>query len=317
MAVAPAPPPAAAAIGRKRTDTGRRRIGEKWYTPYLFILPHYLIFGLFVGIPFFLGIWISLHNWNPFGESPYVWLENFTDLFDPAGIYGETFFKTLWNTVLFVIMSTPLLVGAGLLIAVLLNSRLRGSRALRTIFFAPWTLGVATVSLIWWWIFTPIGGLANRPWEILGLQGPSWLTETPWAWIVILIATVWWTVGFNTVILLAGLQAIPVDLYEAAAIDGANGPQQFRHVTLPSLRPVLLLVLTLQIIASFQLVGQSQIITGGGPGNDTRPVLLYAYEVGFTGSFALGPAAAMYLIVAAIMLVVSIVNFRLFASERA
>jgi len=152
----------------------------------------------------------------------------------------------------------------------------------------------------------------------LGLDSPNWLSTQPWAWLSILIATVWWTIGFNTIILLAGMQAISADLYEAASIDGANKWQQFRSITLPSLRPILLLVITLQIIASFNLVGQPQVITNGGPPTaQTTPVLLHLYNIGFRSPFDIGLAAAMAVIVAAVMVVVSVINFRFFSSERA
>jgi multiple sugar transport system permease protein len=144
------------------------------------------------------------------------------------------------------------------------------------------------------------------------------LTSTPWAWIAILVATLWWTIGFNTIILLAGLQAIAPELYEAASIDGAGRWQKFRSITVASLRPVLLLVVTLQIIASFQLVGQPQLMTGGGPPPaDTTPVLLHIFNTAFAGRRELSLAAAMALIVAVIVVGVSIVNFRVFRSDRA
>jgi multiple sugar transport system permease protein len=149
-------------------------------------------------------------------------------------------------------------------------------------------------------------------------SSPGWLTSTPWAWIAILVATLWWTIGFNTIILLAGLQAIAPELYEAASIDGAGRWQRFRSITVPSLRPVLLLVVTLQVIASFQLVGQPQLMTGGGPPPaDTTPVLLHIFNTAFAGRRELSLAAAMALIVAVIMVGVSIVNFRVFRSDRA
>jgi multiple sugar transport system permease protein len=177
------------------------------------------------------------------------------------------------------------------------------------------------VALTWWWMFNGNAGFVTEFMTDTFGWSPSWFTTNPWAWITILVATLWWTIGFNTIILLAGMQAIAVDLYEAAAIDGANKWQQFRSITLPSLRPILLLVITLQIIASFQLVGQPQLMTGGGPpselGGETNPVLLHIYNTAFSGRRELSLTAAMALIVAAIMVVVSIVNFRLFSSERA
>jgi multiple sugar transport system permease protein len=220
--------------------------------------------------------------------------------------------------VLFVIISVPVLIGVGLGLAVLLNVRFGGRNFFRAVFFTPWTLGVAVVGVLWWWIFNGQAGLANRPFEWLHLTPPGWLTTNPSAWLSILTATVWWTVGFNVIVLLAGIQAIPRDFYEAASVDGANAWQQFRHITIPTLRPILLLVITLQVIASFNLVGQPQIMTGGGPNvTETTPVLLYIYNTGFAGRYDLGPAAAMALIVAIIMLVVSIINFRVFQTERA
>lgn len=308
-------------FGRGRGSSSgdkRGRIGEAWYTPYLFILPHFVLFVAVIGIPFLLGIWISLHRSTATRQGPFVGGANYMRLLDPASLEFERYWTTVWNTILFVLMSTPLLVIVGLVLATLLNQRLRGRNIFRSIYFAPWTLSVAVVGLTWWWMFSGRGGVVtNFVTEMFG-SSPGWLTSNPWAWIAILIATLWWTIGFNTIILLAGMQGISADLYEAAAIDGANRWQQFRHITIPSLRPVLLLVVTLQIIASFQLVGQPQLMTGGGPPpTETTPVLLHVFNVGFTGRPDLSLAAAMALIVAVMMVVVSIVNFRLFSSERA
>ena len=245
-------------------------------------------------------------------------LQNYIALFTPGSIYFGRFWLTLWNTVLFVIISVPVLVAVGLGLAVLLNVGFKGRNFFRAVFFTPWTLGVAVVGVLWWWIFNGQAGLANRPFEWVHLTPPGWLTTNPFAWISILTATMWWTAGFNTIVLLAGIQAIPKDFYEAASVDGANAWQQFRLITIPTLRPILLLVVTLQVIASFNLVGQPQIMTGGGPNvTETTPVLLYIYNTGFAGRYDLGPAAAMALIVAIIMLVVSFINFRVFQSERA
>ncbi len=304
--------------GPSRSDT-HKRIGEAWYTPYLFILPHTILFVMFVGIPFFLGIWISVHNSTILREGDFVGFRNFERLLSPESIHFERFWTTIWNTILFVIMSTPLLVASGLGLAVLLNQKLRGRNAFRAIYFAPWTLSVAVVGVTFWWLFSERGGVIAQVFTTLFGSSPPWLSANPYAWIAILVATLWWTIGFNTIILLAGMQGIATDLYEAASIDGANKWQQFRHITIPSLRPVLLLVVTLQIIASFQLVGQPQLMTGGGPPpTETTPVLLHVFNSAFTGgSGDLSLAAAMTLIVAVIMVAVSIVNFKLFSSERA
>ena len=298
----------------------RRRIGEKPWTPYLFLAPHFILFAVFIGFPFFFGIWISLHDWFGGRAGPFVGFRWYQQLLDPDSLHFGRFWNSVWNTIIFVVLSTPLLVGVGLFLASLLNQRLRGRNVFRGIYFIPWTLSVSVVGLIWWWMFNGNAGfvtLAMR--DALGWS-PNWLASNPWAWVTILVATLWWTIGFNTIIFLAGMQGISADLYEAAAVDGASKVQQFRYITLPSLRPILLLVVTLQIIASFQLVGQPQLMTGGGPpsalGGETAPALLHIYNTGFQGRRELSLAAAMALIVAAMMVVVSIVNFRLFSSER-
>jgi multiple sugar transport system permease protein len=314
MTVATAPPVTAAATAPTRP---LRRIGEKWWAGYLFVLPHFAFFLFMVGIPFVYNLYLSLSDYTFGGSETFVGLQNFQRLADPNDYHFPVFWGGLWNTIIFVLLSTPMLVIGGLFLAIVVNGKYRGRNAFRAIFFAPWTLGIAVVGLLWWWIFNGSFGLLTIWLSSWGIVSPTWLTTNPWAWISILIATLWWTVGFNTIVLLAGLQSIAVDLYEAATVDGANRWQQFRYITVPSLRPILLLVITLQVIASFNLVGQPQIMTGGGPGNETRSVLQYVYETGFTagGQYQLGQAAAMALIVAAIMLVISIINFRVFRSD--
>ena len=305
----------------KPTSTNvRRRIGERPWTPYLFLAPHFILFAVFILFPFFLGVWISLHDSTPIREGPFVGLRWYMQLFDPNSIQFPRFWNSVWNTIIFVVLSTPLLVGVGLLLASLLNTKIRGRNIFRGIYFVPWTLSVSVVALVWWWMFNSNAGFVATTLRNVAGVNVNWLASNPWSWIAILIATVWWTIGFNTIILLAGMQGISAELYEAAAVDGANRWQQFQSITLPSLRPVLLLVVTLQIIASFQLVGQPQLMTGGGPptalGGETTPVLLHIFNIGFLGRRDLSIAAAMALVVAAMMIIVSVVNFRLFSSER-
>ena len=305
---------------RKPRADVRRRIGEKPWTPYLFLAPHFVLFSVFILFPFFFGIYISLQDWFGGRAGPFVGLRWYEDLFDPASIHFPRFWNSVWNTFIFVLISTPLQVGASLFLASLLNQRLRGRNVFRGIYFIPWTLSVAVVGLTWWWMFNGNAGFITLLLRELTGGSPAWTASNPWAWVTIIVATLWWTIGFNTIIFLAGMQGISQDLYEAAAVDGANKWQQFRAITLPSLRPILLLVVTLQIIASFQLLGQPQLITGGGPpsalGGETAPVLLHIYNTGFQGRRELSLAAAMALIVAAMMIVVSIANFRFFSSER-
>jgi multiple sugar transport system permease protein len=244
-------------------------------------------------------------------------LENFAAVLNPNDFYGELFYQTLWNTVIFVLISTPPLVLLGLGLAVLLNGQFRGRTAFRAIFLSPWALSVAVVGLLWWFLFNGNIGPVSELIRSLGFESPPWLTENPWAWISITIATLWWTVGFNTIVLLAGMQSIPTDVYEAAAIDGAGKWTQFTRITVPLLRPILLLVVTLQVIASFNLFGQPQLMTGGGPPTaQTTPVLLYVYTLIGGTNPRLGIAATVLILTALVIAVISIVNFRLLRTEQ-
>ncbi|MBF6612422.1 MAG: sugar ABC transporter permease [Chloroflexi bacterium] len=298
-----------------RTTTVRRKFS---WTPYLFILPHLIFFAGFILWPFINGILISLQQYDYLRpqQNKFIGLQNYIDLFVPGTLIFSEFWDSLKNTAIFVVISVPALVIIPLLLAVLLNVKIPGRNIFRAIYFAPWVLSVSVVGLLWWWIFQSSGGLINYYLKDLGMITPRWLSSLPWAWIAILIATVWWTIGFNMIILLAALQDIPDQLYEAASLDGASPWQTFSRVTLPMLRPVLLFVVTITIIASFNLFGQPFLMTGGGPPqpdgtNATTPVMYRIYIQGFVRPLQ-GSAAAMSFVVAMIMVVVSYLNFKIF-----
>jgi multiple sugar transport system permease protein len=242
-------------LGRKpkkvSTDV-RHRIGERRITPYLFIAPHFIIFLLFVGYPFFLGFWLSLHNSSGSFDGPFVGARWYQQLFDPNSVQFDRFWTTVWNTILFVVMSTPILVAAGLFLANLLNSKIRGRNLFRGLYFAPWTLSVAVVGLTWWWMFNGNAGAVTLFFQNLFGGSPAWLSSNPYAWITILVATLWWTIGFNTIILLAGMQAIPLDPLRSGvhrrrepvaavpahhAAEPSTGPAARRHAPDPRVVP--------------------------------------------------------------------------------
>jgi multiple sugar transport system permease protein len=287
-------------------------------TPYLFILPHLILFGLFFGYPFFSGLYVSLHQYNYLRPeaNKFIGLDNYVNLFTPGTNQFRNFWNAMSNTVQFVLYSVPPLVVIPLLLAVLLNSKARFVNVFRAIYFAPWVLSVAVTSLIWWWIFQSQGGVINGYLRNIGIDPPRWLATLPNAWIAIVIATVWWTMGFNMIILLAALQDISKDLYEAATVDGATKIQMFFRITVPLLQPVLVFIITISIIASFNLFGQPFFMTGGGPvqgsgDRGTEPLMYQIYREGFERNNQ-GSAAAMSFVVAVIMVVVSYINFRVF-----
>jgi len=288
------------------------------WTPYLFILPHLLFFIVFLAYPFFNAIAISFQDYSYLRPEAtrFLGIQNYINIFTPDTPQFQTFWNALGNTVQFVFYSVPLLVIIPLGLAVLLNTKTPGRNFFRAIYFMPWVLSVAVVGLLWWWIFQDQGGLINYYLSHAGFEPPQWLSTLPWAWVSIVVATVWWTIAFNTIILLAGLQDIPDYLYEAASLDGATGIRAFWNITVPMLRAVLLFIIITSIIASFNLFGQPFIMTSGGPsqaggGGATEPVMVRIYNEGFVRNFQ-GSAAAMSVIVAAIMIAVSYINFRFF-----
>ena len=280
--------------------------------PYLFIAPHLLFFIAFLAWPFFYGVYISLFRFDFLQPKnrPFVGLKNYANLFNPQSVQFDKFWNALGNTGEFILWSVLPLVGIALLLAVLLNRNYPGRGAFRTIFFAPYTLSVTVAAVLWWWIFQQTG-IVNQILKLIGLKPINWLGHLPAAWVAITICTVWWTIGFNTIIFLSALQEIPKSLYEAAALDGANSRQQFLMITIPMLRSVLVFVLTITLIASANLFGQPYIMTAGGPADGTQTVI---YRIFFEGMLRgqMGTAAAMSIVIAIMLLSLTYLNFKFF-----
>ena len=284
------------------------------WIPYLFILPHLIFFVAFLGYPFFYGIYISLFNFDFLRPEyrPFVGLENYGNiLFNRGSIQFGDFWHAIGNTAWFLLYSVPPLVILALLLAVLLNGKYPGRNLFRGLYFAPYALSVTVAAVLWRWLFEQ-GGLIDTNLNNLGLQSVSWLGSQPWAWLAITVCTIWWTIGYNTVIFLTALQDIPESVYEAAAIDGANSFQQFFSITIPMLRPVLIFVITITLIASANLFGQSYIMTGTQSRViGTESIVQKIYDEGILQN-RMGSAAAMSVFVAAVLLLLTTLNFRVF-----
>ncbi len=273
-------------------------------TGYLFLTPFLLAYITFLIYPLFRGLLISTYNWDLLvGPIEYVGLENYVRMLtnDPR------FWSSTWHTIQFVALSVPLIIVMGLLQALALNRKGPAMPIFRTIFFSSYVLAISVVTLIWAIMFNPNRGILAAFLEAIGLEPIAWLTSPIWAMPAIVITTIWWTAGFNTIIFLAGLQDIPSDLYEAAEIDGAGQLAMFRSITLPLLRRPLLFVTILQVIASFQIFGQVFLMTRGGPANSTRVLVQHIYETGFRG-LQLGYASSMATFLFVVMLIISIVQ---------
>ena len=282
------------------------QLGVRRSTPWLFLAPYLLLFLTFVAIPVVYGLWMSLHNWDQFlPEKPWVGLENYTQLFTPGSAKSAPFWSAMQATGIFTLFSVPLLVILPLGIALLLNRRFPGRAFFRAVYFAPYVLGVAVVGILFRFLLDPNIGAFNYLLSKLGFAGDTpWTTALPWAWISLVGMTVWWTMGFNAVIYLAGLQDIDRQLYDAAEVDGASRWQRLRHVTLPGLRSVIVFVITVTLLASANMFGQAYLTTQGAPAEKTRTAIMFIAEEGFQ-DFHLGSAAAMSYILALFLMALS------------
>lgn len=283
---------------------------------YLYLLPFMVFFAVFTVYPVGYGLYVSMHRWNLLGgQQEFVGLLFYRNLFDPATPQSEFFWRTLLNTAFFTAVSVPLLVGTALGLAVMLYRPIFGRSFFRAIFFMPGILSVAVMGILWRWLFDNQSGLVNVIREqYFGLPVVQWLTTEGLAWVPIIVGTLWWTVGFNMTLYLAGLGGISPSLYEAADLDGAGPWAKFRHITLPLLAPTTLFITVTTVLASFQLFGQSLVITNGGPARSTQSVIQYITEEAF-GNNQLASASAMAFMFGLILLIFTVAQFRLMVRD--
>jgi multiple sugar transport system permease protein len=278
-------------------------------TPYLMLLPYALLLCAFVLGPAVFGIWVSLHDWDfLLPNKPFIGLQNYVDLVDPNSITFEPFWKGMRATAIFVVASVPFLVLIPLGIALLLNRTFPGRSMFRAIIFAPFVLGIAVIGVLFRYLLDSQFGLINYLLGLVGVAPVGWTQTQPAAWVALVGMTVWWTLGFNTVIYLAGLQGIPRDHYEAASLDGAGSWGKFLYVTIPGLRNILVFILTTTVLASANMFGQSYLVTNGGPGDSTRTAIMVMTQEGLR-SFKMGSATAMSYILAIFLIIISAINF--------
>ncbi|MFH7819766.1 carbohydrate ABC transporter permease [Neobacillus thermocopriae] len=290
----------------------RKSSWKSQLTSSLFVLPYLFLFIVFLLIPIGYGAWISLHNWdllNPVHQ--FVGFKNYTKIFDSDSYLNDLFFEGLKNTFQFVVYSVPLLVVVGLGLALLVNalpSKIKGF--FRTVYFIPYAVSVSIVAIIWLWILDTNSGLINQYLQKWNIPMIPWLTEMPWAWVSLVMATLWWTIGFNMVIFINALNDVPEELYEAGSLDGASRWQRLIYITLPSIKPTMLFVFITSTIASFNIYGQPFLMTRGGPGTETKVLLMNIVDEAFEQR-QLGNAAAMSILMALIMIIISVLQFRI------
>ncbi|MCR2806988.1 carbohydrate ABC transporter permease [Paenibacillus soyae] len=281
-------------------------------TSALFALPYTVCFAMFLLFPIGYGVYISLHDFELLSEEhPFVGLSNYIGIFTGGTYENSVFFRGLWATAQFVLFSVPLLIAVGLGLALLVNQlpgRIRG--LFRTFYFMPYAISASVMAVIWLMMFDTNAGFINSMLMKLNLNTIPWLTDTPWAWVSLIATTLWWTIGFNMIIFINALNEVPEDYYEAASIDGATAWSKFVHITLPSIRPVMLFVMITSTIASFNVYAQPFLLTRGGPGDSTKVLLMNVLDHAFIRK-EVGSASAMAILMALLIMIISIVQYRL------
>jgi len=327
---------------------------QRRLSPYLFLAPYLILFGIFLMLPAIVGVFASFTDWSISGTPHFVGLKNYQTIFnDPLfqqslvntlyfvaitavplivvglllallvnqNLRGRTIIRTiifndplfqqsLVNTLYFVAITAVPLIVVGLLLALLVNQNLRGCTIIRTIIFLPYVVSISVVGIVWVWILDRTFGLLNFYLGPLGIHpAVGWLTDVNAAMPALAVTTVWWTVNANMIIYLAGLQDIPEELYEAARIDGANGWQVFRFITIPMLLPVNAFVIPTTVIACWRVFGQAFVMTKGGPQGRTFVIAQYIYQTAFQ-NFRMGQAAAAAVILLLLTLAFTVVQLR-------
>ncbi len=277
----------------------------EWFLFVLFVAPNLFFFSVFSFWPIIYSAWLSFHRWDLIAPvKQYVGIENYRYL-----LYDDVFHKVLLNTLTYTIGAVGGTLLLGLLLALLLNQPLRWRDGARAVIFAPSLLSGAAISVVWIYMFDPRFGVIARLLSFAHLSSPTWLTDPDWAMPAVLIVSIWKDLGFATVIFLAGLQAIPRDLYEAAKIDGAGAWWRFRSVTIPMLSPIVFFLGVTTILNTFQSFDIIQVMTKGGPVDATNTLIYYVYQEGFV-AFNAGRSSAASLVLFAIMLGVTLLQVR-------
>jgi multiple sugar transport system permease protein len=301
-----AAPPGAGGRARAPLDAGGRSLAA-----YVFIAPALLVIGVFFFLPVAAALVLSFTDFDIYGIADagnvrWVGLGNYGRLLETP-----LFWTALKNTFYFTLVGGPLSIAVSLGAALLLNAkgvRLRG--LFRTVYFAPFVTTLVAVAIVWRYLYNTRYGLLNYGLGMVGIDPVDWLGDPRWAMPAIILLAVWKNFGYNMLIFIAGLQSIPEELYEAARIDGANAWRRFWHVTIPSLGPTLLFVSIITMIGYFQLFAEPYVMTAGGPLRATTSVVLFMYEEGFRW-WRMGFAAAIAFVLFAVILVFSLIQFRL------
>jgi multiple sugar transport system permease protein len=305
---------AAAALPGARSSLPERRRPRpqslrQWLTAYAFIGPSLIGVLLFLLLPVAAVFVLSLFHWNLIGSPSFAGLANFRQL-----AHDSTVWHALLTTCEYVLLNIPLQTALALLLALFLNRKLRGVKVFRVLYVLPWMATPIAMGIIWEWIFDPDRGVLNAFLGLFGVHPVAWLTSPAWALPAVAAVNIWQYTGYNALFFLAGLQAIPEQLYEAAQLDGAGPVRQFFAVTLPLLNPTLFFVLVTSVIGSFQVFDTVYAMTKGGPGHSTDVLNYEIYSRAFK-FFDAGYASTIALLLFVIIMAVTLVQMRYFRNR--
>lgn len=282
-----------------------KRKGNFW--PAVFIGPHMIIFITFFLIPAVFGVYVSFTEWDLYSNPVFVGLDNFkTILFDTDSIYHTQFMNGISNTMFFAFISVPFCIIVPLLLAVGLSTKPKLSHFFQSILYLPTLFAISAVMIVWGFLLS----LSYGPFaEVFGLNINLTGTQ-PWAWIAILIVTIWWSMGGNLIIYVAALSGVPREQLEAAELDGAGSITKFFKISLPNIKYQLLFTTVMTTIAQFNIYGQPLMLTGGGPNNSTRVLMMYIQQNAFgSGTSVAGISSAMAIILGLVIMCVSVIQF--------
>jgi multiple sugar transport system permease protein len=289
------------AVGRPRN---RRKSVCKVGWVLFFLLPSAVPLVIFTVVPMVGSLWVSLHKWNLISPMEWVGLDNYQQLLtDPKTL------QVFKHTLMYVAGYLPLVYTGGMLIALALNRALKGRSVLRATYFLPVVTSWVVVALVWKWLLNPRDGLVNTVLGALGLGEPGWWTDPAWSLASVILASAWKDVGFVMVILLAGLQAIPSEIQEAATVDGVTAWRRFWHITLPLLSPSTFFVVVISLIGGFQVFDQVFVMTAGGPAGSSQVVVGQIYDLTFRYGRG-GEASALSWILFTLVLLITAVQIR-------
>ena len=269
-----------------------------------FIAPNFIGFLIFTLVPVVFSLILAFMKWDSFSTPEFIGLQNFTRM-----LSDDTFWISLKNTFLYTIGVVPLTLICSLGLAILLNQKIKGVKFFRTAFFFPYVTSLVAIAVVWSMLFHPTMGPINQFLRVVIENPPGWLSSSDWALTAIIIVSVWRGMGYYMILYLAGLQGISKELYEAAAMDGANKWKQFIHITVPALRPTTFFVTIMLVINCFKIFDLVQVMTDGGPGRATNVLVYQVYSEAFV-KFNFGYASAIAMVLFVIVLVITVIQFK-------